>query len=66
MDKTFKKYRNITSLERPILAELIEQILVYPGGRMEIVFKDMNSIEATLEAYGYEEDTDGSESKEAV
>lgn len=53
--KTFKKYRNITSLERPILAELLEQVLVYPGGRMEIEFKDSNSIEATLEAYGYNE-----------
>lgn len=64
--KAFKKYRNITSLERPILAELLEQVLVYPGGRMEIEFKDTNSIEATLEAYGYEEDTNESESKEAV
>ncbi|MCD8107036.1 MAG: recombinase family protein [Oscillospiraceae bacterium] len=53
--KTFKKYRNITSLERPILAELLEQVLVYPGGKMEIVFKDTNFIEATLEAYGYNE-----------
>ncbi len=53
--KTFKKYRNLTSLERPILYELIDKALVYEGGRMEVIFKDTNSIEATLEAYGYEE-----------
>ncbi|MCD7740852.1 MAG: recombinase family protein [Ruminococcus sp.] len=53
--KAFKKYRNLTSLERPILAELVDKVLVYEGGRMEVVFKDTNSIESTLEAYGYEE-----------
>ncbi|MCD7785677.1 MAG: recombinase family protein [Oscillospiraceae bacterium] len=52
----FSKYRDITSLERPILAELLEQVLVHPGGKMEIIFRDEKSIEQTLEAYGYEED----------
>ena len=53
--QTFKKYRNLTSLERPILCELVEKVLVFSDGRMEVVFKDTNSIEGTLEAFGYEE-----------
>ncbi|MCD8098766.1 MAG: recombinase family protein [Lachnospiraceae bacterium] len=53
--QTFKKYKKLTSLERPILCELVDKVLVYEGGRIEVVFKDTNSIEATLEVYGYEE-----------
>lgn len=55
---TFSKYQGITSLERPILAELIDKVLVYPGGKLEIQFRDASAIAATLEAYGYEEGED--------
>lgn len=35
----FKKYGNIESLTRPIVTELIEEIFVYEGGDIEVVFK---------------------------
>ena len=34
-----KKYGNIKKLTRPILTELVKEILVYEGGKIEVVFK---------------------------
>ncbi len=53
--KTFKKCRYLTSLDRPILAKLIDKVLVYEGGRLEVVFKDAKFIEAAIETCGYDE-----------
>ncbi|MCC8076278.1 MAG: recombinase family protein [Clostridiales bacterium] len=50
----FKPCRNLPSLTRPVLARLVERVLIYEGGRMEIYFRGANAIEATLDAYGYE------------
>ena len=35
----FKKHGNITALTRPIVTELIDEILIHEGGDVEIVFK---------------------------
>ena len=35
----FKKHGNIERLTRPLLTELVEEILVYEGGDIEVVFK---------------------------
>ena len=35
----FKKYGNIEKLTRPLLTELVEEILVHEGGDIEVVFK---------------------------
>ncbi len=53
--RSFKKHRNISELSRPILSELLDKVLVYEGGRMEIRFRDEAAIQAMLEAYGYED-----------
>ncbi len=45
----FKKYGNITELTRPMLTDLIKDILVYEGGRIEVVFKCKDSFEEALE-----------------
>ncbi|MCD8007020.1 MAG: recombinase family protein [Oscillospiraceae bacterium] len=64
--KTFKKYRGITSLERPILAELVEEVLVHENKQLDIVFRYQNSIDAALEAYGYGEGDYGDEIRKAI
>ncbi len=51
--KKFKKYENLESLNRPVLAELVEKVFVYEGGRIEVVFKDKASIEAAAETFGF-------------
>ena len=33
----FQKYRNLTELTRPILTELVQEIRIYEGGRVEII-----------------------------
>ncbi len=52
--QNFKKYRNLTSLERPILCELVDHVFIFADGRIEIAFKDTNSIEGMLEASEFE------------
>ncbi len=64
--KVFKKYVGLTSLSRPVLAELIEKIYVFEGGKTEIVFKEKIAIEATVEAYGCEYLKEGDEIETAV
>lgn len=44
-----KKYGNITELTRPMLTDLIKEILVYEGGRIEVIFKCRDSFEEALE-----------------
>ena len=36
--ETFKKYRNITSVNRSMVVDLIRQVNVFEGGRAEVVF----------------------------
>ncbi len=49
--RTFKRYVNLTGLERPILAELIERVDVYRDGQIDVVFKEKDAIRSTLEIY---------------
>ena len=35
----FKKYRNITVLTRPVVVELLDKIVVFEDGRVEVCFK---------------------------
>lgn len=45
---TFKKYRNITELARPILVELVQSILIYEDKRVEIKFRFQSVIDAWM------------------
>ncbi|MDR1704678.1 MAG: DUF4368 domain-containing protein, partial [Clostridiales bacterium] len=44
----FKKHRNIQSLTRAAIVELIEQIIVYEGGRIEVVPRYRTNYENAL------------------
>ena len=46
----FRKYRNLTELTRPMLTELVHQIRVYEGGRLEIILNFQDELQA-LAAY---------------
>lgn len=45
----FKKYGNIEKLTRPLLTELVEEIFVYEGGDIEIVFKFQDAYAKAME-----------------
>ena len=45
----FKKYGNIEKLTRPLLTELVEEIFVYEGGDIEIVFKFQDAYTKAME-----------------
>ena len=45
----FRKYRNITELERSAVVTLIERVLIYREHRVEIVFRWQNEYRAMLE-----------------
>lgn len=47
--KKFVKYKNITELNREILKDLIENIYVYPDGRIEINFNYKDQYELILD-----------------
>lgn len=47
--ETFTKYRNVTSLSRELIVELIEMIYVYDGGGISIEFKYQDEFEKALE-----------------
>ncbi|MCD7854905.1 MAG: recombinase family protein [Clostridiales bacterium] len=64
--KVFKKYVNLTGLSRPVLAELVDKVYVYEGGKTEIVFKEKIAIEAAVEAYGCEYMKEGDDNETAV
>lgn len=42
----FRQYRNITELTRPMLTELVREILIYEGGRIEIVLNFRDELKA--------------------
>lgn len=46
----FKKYRNISNLERKVAVELIDQIIVYAKDRIEIRFAYMDAMQLMIEA----------------
>ncbi|MBR7178780.1 MAG: recombinase family protein [Oscillospiraceae bacterium] len=46
----FRKYQNLTELTRPMLTELVHEIRVYEGGRLEIVLNFQDELQA-LAAY---------------
>ena len=45
----FRKYRNITELDRCAVVTLIERVLIYREHRVEIVFRWQNEYRAMLE-----------------
>ena len=45
----FKKYGNIEKLTRPLLIELVDEILVHEGGDIEVVFKFRDSYAKAVE-----------------
>ncbi len=45
----FKKYGRITKLTRPILVELVDEILVHEGNRVEVCFKYQDSYAEALQ-----------------
>ena len=45
----FRKHRNITDLDRSIVVTLIERILIYREGRVEIVFRWHNEFNRYME-----------------
>ncbi len=46
---TFKRYGNITELTRPMLVELVDEILVHKNGSIEVHFKFSDAYEQVLE-----------------
>lgn len=45
----FKQYRNFTELTRPMLVELVREIRVYEGGRLEIVLNFQDELQTLTE-----------------
>ena len=50
----FRKYRNITELERSAVVTLIERVLIYREHRVEIVFRWQNEYRAMLELVSHQ------------
>ncbi len=46
--ETFKKYRNITSVNRSMVVDLIRQVNVFEGGRVEVVFRHADEAEKVV------------------
>ena len=46
--ETFKKYRNITSMNRSMVVDLIKQVNVFEGGRAEVVFRHADEAEKVV------------------
>ena len=46
--ETFKKYRNITSVNRSMVVDLIRQVNVFEGGRSEVVFRHADETEKVV------------------
>ena len=46
----FKEYRDFTELSRELIVKLIDRIIVYEGGRLEIIFRYRDEFESALEA----------------
>ena len=47
--ENFKKYQNITELTRDIIVELIENIYIYEGGKIEVVVRFRDEYLTALE-----------------
>ena len=46
--ETFKKYRNITSVNRSMVVDLIRQVNVFEGGRAEVIFRHADEAEKVV------------------
>ena len=46
--ESFKKYRNITSVNRSMVVDLIRQVNVFEGGRSEVVFRHADEAEKVV------------------
>lgn len=51
----FKEYHSIEALNRKTIVELIERVLVYTGGRIEIIFRYQNEYDGLLPLLKYRE-----------
>ena len=45
----FRKYRNLTTLTRPMVTELIQEIRIYEGGRLEIILNFRDELKAVTD-----------------
>ncbi len=45
----FIKYKNIDKLTRPMLVELVKEILVYEGGRIEVTLNFQDAYQQVVE-----------------
>ena len=62
----FKKYKGIDKLTRPLLADLVDKILVFNGKRIEIRFNLQDEIKATLSKLQDKEDNQWQEKAEKI
>ena len=46
--EAFKKYRNITSVNRSMVVDLIRQVNVFEGGRAEVIFRHADEAEKVV------------------
>ncbi|MCD7804193.1 MAG: recombinase family protein [Oscillospiraceae bacterium] len=53
--ESFKKYRDIDTLQRKVMCELVDKVYVGIGGHMDIRFRHDSAIRARKEAAKYEE-----------
>ena len=47
--KEFQRYRNVSELNRQMITSLVDKIMVYNDGSMEVVFRYANGIALLLE-----------------
>lgn len=47
--KEFQRYRNVSELNRQMITSLVDKIMVYNDGSMEVVFRYANEIALLLE-----------------
>ena len=45
----FIKYKNIDRLTRPMLVELVKEVLVYEGGRIEVTLKFQDAYQEVVD-----------------
>lgn len=48
----FKKYRNVPELNRQMITTLVDRVMVYEEGRMEVVFRYADEMAMLLEKIG--------------
>lgn len=50
----FRQYRELETLEREVLVRLVDRILIYDGGRIEIVFRHQEKFQRAMQFIAYQ------------